>query len=238
MRAVRSLAALAVVVVLASVALAQSPTRQELYGKLVEKRHELDVLELRYLAPSTEDVERARSLGLGPRSGAVRLVPRRAVSGYSPLTVRGFGAYFNFVLQDHDYDLGADICLEDGRLTTGLAGADYGYFANLGRLPLTSLTKQHPAVEWLRSLRVPTKLWDARAEQRRATDGVIANGVEYRNHVSVEIGDTYLLRSVRYGAGDVIVAFVPEREDSDQSLILIYYVIDTPPGHSLQPSVE
>ena len=52
------------------------------------------------------------------------------------ITLRGGGAFYSFSRLTHEYGGGSDLALDQGQFWVGFAGTDYGFFTNLGDVPL------------------------------------------------------------------------------------------------------
>jgi hypothetical protein len=105
---------------------------------------------------------------------------------------------------------------------TGFAGADYGFLANLGKVPLDKVTLEHEGVKFLASYVPPSAEPEARAEFQRARSGIGKAGFGYRSTLPVLINNTYVLRSINYNRSDVLVAFHVVRMEGDASVMLLW----------------
>lgn len=119
--------------------LAQTESREELLKQIEAKRAELSTLEKSFLAPSEADRLAYAEFLRQPNVGLIRLLPREVYafeSNRKALTVWEGGAYYSFDRRTHEY--GSDIGLEQGYLSVGFAGANYGILSNLGSVSLTT----------------------------------------------------------------------------------------------------
>jgi hypothetical protein len=155
-----------------------------------------------------------------------------------PLTVNGDGAYYSFERLTHEYGQGSDISLEQGFLSVGFAGADYGMIFKLGDVPVENLSTEHPLVVALTKYNPAKTEPEARFEQRRFSTGTEFEGMSLKNRVPVEIGATYLLRSISYRRSDVLVACKVTRKDSDGSLILVWKLMEKYPVPQLARTAQ
>ena len=153
-----------------------------------------------------------------PDTGLVRLLPRERYAG--KLTLPGGGAYYSFTMLSHDYQQGAELELAQGRFRTGFAGADFGFMAPLGDVPLERITLDHAGVSPLAAYVPPSREPEARQQQRLGHEGMAAGGYTYRGAAPVRPRTGYVLRAISYGRADVLVAFRIAREDVDGSLIV------------------
>jgi hypothetical protein len=219
-------------------AFAQSESRDDVLKQIETKRAELSVLEKKFLMPSAED--RAAHAGLlqQPHTGLIRLLPREVYSDYKnkkSLTLPGGGAYYSFSRLTHEYGYGSDIELQQGYLSVGFAGADYGMLIRLGDLPLEEITVDHPSAHFLAAYDPPSEEPKARLEHRRFADdpGVIVDNELYQTRKPVEVGTTYLVRSIVYHRSDVLVAFRVFRKDTDGSVIVAWKLLKNYPKPEL-----
>jgi hypothetical protein len=141
------------------------------------------------------------------------------------LTLRGGGAYYSFSQKTHEYGYGSDIELNQGKLMVGFAGADYGLMANIGNVPLENVTLASPEANVLATYKPATEEPQARLEYRRIGDGTEIDGLKVNRRLPLRSNATYLLRSLNYGASDVLVAFRVVRVDSDGSAIILWKLL-------------
>ncbi len=217
----------------ATIVVAQSPDRAALIREIESLRNQLKAHEDALLEPSTEDRASFAELLRQTDTGLIRLLPREEYDSKNRITIRG-GAYYSFTRLTHDYGYGSDISLEMGNLSVGFAGADYGMLANLGAVPLDSVTLEMPGVSVLASYMPPTSEPKARVEQRRSANGVKMESLLYKRNIPAVVGNTYILRSIDYGNSDVLVAFQVFRKDADGSLILAWKMLKKYPAPQLE----
>src|SRR5215204_5277937 len=163
----------ALTLVLASLGVA-AQTRDDVLKELEAKRAELASLEKKVLDPSDADRDANAEFLSGSDTGLIRLLPRETYStnGKRTLTINGGGAYYSFALSTHEYGRGSDISLEQGQLSVGVAGFDYGLLLNVGDVPLNQLTSDHLAIRALLAYAPATTEADARKEHRALWQGV------------------------------------------------------------------
>jgi hypothetical protein len=152
------------------------------------------------------------------------------------LAIRGGGAYYSFVLKTHEYGQGSDISLQQGQLSVGFAGADYGMLLNLGDISLDEVASDHVATRALLNYTPPVKEAEVRAEYRKLWQGIELTGFNFKSRVPAKVGDTYLLRSISMDRSDVVVAFRVVRKDTDGSLILVFKVLKSFPKPTMERS--
>jgi hypothetical protein len=188
------------------------------------------VLKKGLLAPSKSDrVAFAEFLSLR-NTGLIRLLPREVYDSETyytkkRLNIRGGGAYYSFADLTHAYGYGNDIELDHNILSVGFAGADYGMLTNLGDRLLEEVTLTDPGASFIVDYKPAKGEPDARSEFRRFRTGVTIDGVIYRSRLPVQVGASYLLRSIGYRKSDVLVAFRVVRKDSDGSVIIAWKLL-------------
>ena len=194
--------------------------RGKLEKEIEALRKQLREKEELFLSVSEEDRARFAEFLKQPDTGIIRLLPREK---YQDKTmIRGGGAYYSFTRLTHEYGYGSDIELQQGRFSVGFAGADFGFICDIGSAPIEQVTLDHPAVHFPLTFAAPTTEPEARQHQRLSSTGFNAAGFYYDNDVVVFESRTYILRSINYGASDVLIVFRAIREDSDGSMVLLW----------------
>jgi hypothetical protein len=188
------------------------------------------VLKNGLLAPSAQDRLTYESFLRERKTGLIRLMPREfydweTYGAKKRIPIRGGGAYYSFANLTHAYGYGNDLALERNVLSVGFGGADYGMLTNLGDRPLEGITLDNPGARFMAQYKPPARERFARSEFRRFQSGVTIDGVLYRSRLPLEIGATYLLRSIVYRESDVLVAFRTVREDTDGSVIIAWKLL-------------
>lgn len=218
-------------------AFGQTQSRADVLKEIETKRAELAKLETQFLAPSPEDRAAYAEFLTQPDTGLIRLLPREkfddVANKTAALTIRGGGAYYSFARLTHEYGYGSDIELYSGYLSVGFAGADYGMLTKLDGVRLEDLSSELPGVMFLAKYSTPSDEPAARAEQRRFGAGAVIDGVTYKERLPVEVGATYVLRSINYSDSDVLVAFRVVRQDTDGSLIIAWRMLEKYPPPKL-----
>ena len=212
---------------------AQSTERTRLLAEIGSLRNKLNTREREFLSPTDEDRAAFATFLAAPDTGLIRLMPRLGGEHQSKLSVRGGGAYYSFSRLTHEYGYGSDIQLENGSFSVGFAGADHGWLAIVGNVPLESVNLETPEVAFLSSMVTPSRMPQAREQQQRSSYGVEQEGIIYKRTVGATVGFTYLLRSINYDTSDVLVAFRVVRRDNDGSLILLWKMLRQFPGPTL-----
>jgi hypothetical protein len=206
----------------------QTQSREDLLKQIEAKRAEVDALEKRYLSASEEDQAKYADFLHQPDTGLIRLVPREKFGFNNQkkgISVSGGGAFYSFVRQIHDYGQGSDIELEQGVLSTGFAGYDYGIMTNLGDMPLENVSSETGGAQVIAAHVPPTEDPKIRIEQRKWSNGETIDGTSYRSRVPLVVNSTYVLRSISYDRSDVMVAIRVVRLDSDDSAIILWKLV-------------
>jgi hypothetical protein len=223
----------AVALTLSQRAFAQSESRHDVLKQIEVKRAELAALEKKFLAPSEEDRAAFAEFLAQPDTGLIRLLPREVFDKDSKLTIRGGGAYYSFVRLTHAYGYGSDIELQQGHLSVGFAGADYGMLVRVGDAPVDTITLDHPSARFLSAYSAATEEPQARLEYRRFGMGTTIDGLSVKSSLPVEINTTYVLRSINYSESDVLVAFKVIGKDPDGSVNLLWKLLKKYPKPEL-----
>lgn len=225
------LSAVGITLLLAHSTYSQTSSREDIKNLIEQKRAELETLEEQFLAPSEADRHAYSVLLSQPNSGLIRLLPREKFDSEvyrknaKTLTMRGGGAYFSFARLTHEYGYGSDIELDSDYLSVGFAGANYGMLLKLGPVQLTDLTIEHPGVRYLANYEAVVSEPEARVEQRRFGAGTEIDGSILRERVPLEVGSSYILRSINFESSDVLVAFQVARKDDDGSAIIAWRLL-------------
>ena len=215
---------------------AQTDARAQAAAEIESLRAQIKSKEAALLAPSDEDRKAYAEFLAQTGTGLVRLLPREKWDG--KLSMRGGGAYYSFTSRTHEYDYGTNIGFEQGTLSARLAGASFGFLANLGDVPLETVSAETEAVQFMASYKTPSFEPDARRAQAQfAGAGHEAGGAAYKDTLPVSVGSTYALRSVEYNTSDVLVVFRVVRKDSDGSITLLWKMLEKYPKPELQRNV-
>ena len=222
-------------------ALGQSDSRTGLLKELEAKRAELAKLEKMLIQPDADDREAYAQFLAQPDTNLIRLLPREKYESHannkSGLTIRGGGAYYSFTRQSNEYGRATDLGLQQGNLSVGFAGADYGMLIKLDGANLEDVSTELPGITFLAKYTAVSSEPDARIEQRRfGGGGTVIDGISYRGHLRAEVGATYVLRSIAFDASDVLVAFKVVRQDADGSLIIAWKLLQKFPKPELTRS--
>jgi hypothetical protein len=65
----------------------------------------------------------------------------------------------------------------------------------------------------------------------------VIDGTTYKERVPVEVGATYVVRSVNFDFSDVLVAFRVVRQDTDGSLIIAWRMLEKYPTPRLARNI-
>lgn len=211
---------LAVVLLISIAGVAQSQDRSRIEKDIEVLREQLRQKELEFLSASPEDRAQFAEFLLQPDTGLARLLPREKYR--EKLNVREGGAYYSFTKLSNSYDRDPQIGLEQEQLSTGFAGANFGFLVSLGDVPLESVTHENECVQYLTAFVPPTLESEARDQQRRSSSGFEIGRNRLKGRLPVVVGGSYLLRSIGYERFDVLVAFRVVRSDTDGSVILLW----------------
>lgn len=182
------------------------------------------------LAPAAQDLLNYEVFLRERETGLIRLMPRESYDwetyhAKKQLAIRGGGAYYSFANLTHAYGYGNDLALERNVLSVGFAGKDYGMLTNLGDRSLEEMTLDNPGTRFISQYKPAGREEVARSEFRRFQAGVMIDGALYRSRLPLQLGATYLLRSIVYRESDVLVAFRTVRKDPDGSVIIAWKLL-------------
>ncbi|CAN5459047.1 hypothetical protein BH10ACI1_BH10ACI1_33950 [soil metagenome] len=212
--------AFVVILVCSSFIFSQDTIRAQGLEEIDSLNKQINALENEFLFPDFKDLEKAQENELS----VFRILPREKYDGR--LRVQGGGAFYSFSTKSHDYQKVAQICLEQNKLWTGFAGANYGFMTDLGEIPLLELNKESKGINFLFNYQPPIQLAKARIEQAKARN-FEENGIIYENHLPIVVGHSYALRSISFDQADVLVIFNIERKEADGSLVVFWKFIET-----------
>lgn len=197
----------------------QELTREQKLQKIYDLNSQIKILEQEVIQPDAKDLKQAQKEGFS----VFRLMPREKYD--HKLTIQGGGSYYSFTTKMHDYQKIAQIGLEQNSLKVGFAGADYGFIADLGEMPLADINGETGEVNFLINYKPPTVEPEVRREQRRAWNYEI-DGYSYKSHLPAVVGHSYVLRAISFDRADVLVSFRIHRKDADGSLIIFWKSIE------------
>jgi hypothetical protein len=144
--------------------------------------------------------------------------------------MRGAGAYYSFVRLTHEYGFGSDISLDHDKLLVGFAGFDYGMIVQVIDQSLDDLSTDNPWARPLMDYSPPKAESEIRREQTRFGLGATIDDVTLRSSAPIEIGGTYLLRSISYDSSDILVGLKVVRKDSDGSVVIAWKLLNKFPA--------
>lgn len=207
---------------------AQSQSREDLLREIAAKQAELSKLEKAFLLPSEEDRARYADFLRQPDTGLFRLMPRQIHNTPESrliVTIPGGGAFYSFMERTNEYVNSTAIGIEQGKLATILAGANYSMLVSVGDVPLESVSSETNAAQVLAQHTPAEDEPHARIEQRKAMQGASIGGITYKDRLPVKVNSTYVLRSINYSTFDQIVAFRVVRIDNDDSVTIIWKLL-------------
>lgn len=185
----------------------------------------LKAKERAFLAPSQNDYAQYPDFQAKQDRGVIRLLPRSKFD--EKLSLNGGGSYYSFANRSHEYGTGVDIEFSDeNQLAAGNpAGADFGFFVDLGDVALSSLSAASPNLQFMLSFK-PVNGDDAaiRQQQDIVYAGQLADsGTVYPQKIkNIHVGQTLGLRSVAFDESDIVVVLKIIRFDTDGSVILAW----------------
>lgn len=195
-------------------------TRQQAIAELEqlkERGKSLDVIILQIDKPDIDDSSKENV-------NAFRILPRE-IYDVGLLATRGGGADYSFSNKSHNYNDTPQIELQQNNLSVGFAGADYGFIADLGEIPLLEINKEAKGANFLINYQPPNQLAKARIEQEKARS-FEQDGIIYKDNLPAIVGHSYILRAITFGGADVLVAFKIHRKDTDGSLIIFWKLLE------------
>ena len=226
---------LACLLVSGGAAHAQTADRARAAAEIESLREQIKGREAALLAPSDEDRRTYAEFLARPDTGLVRLLPREKWDG--KLSMRGGGSYYSFTLRTNEYGRSTDIGLEQGQFHAGFAGADFAFMVDLGGVPLESVSTETEAVRFMAGFEAPSAEAEARQAGRQFHSARQEGGWSYVRQLPAAPGKTYAVRSIVYGESDVLVAFRVVRKDDDDSVVLLWKMLEKYPKPSLQRNV-
>lgn len=206
-----------IILFLSTVAFNQIPTREQKILKIKELTDQIKVLEAEILSPDSKDLIQAKQQGLE----AFRLIPRE--NSYIS-SLNGNGAYYSFTNKTNDYQKIAQLSLQRNFFEVGFGGADYGFIADLEKMPLENISTETSEISFLADYKPPANEPEIRIDQDKA-------GLEddktfpFKDRASVNLEHTYVLRAISFNRADILVAFKIYRKDTDGSLIIFWKLL-------------
>lgn len=170
-------------------------------------------------------------------TGIIKLLPFRKYEKQVS-TIQG-GAWYSFSLCSHDAFNEADLAFnEHNDLETGFKGLDFGFFLNLGDVPIQRISnsRNYPlrlglgyrdAWNFVWKYKPPAEVKKARLEGYKFStySGWKIGKARLRSHVEVVENTTFLLRSVNYESSDLLVALRIEEIQEDGSIVLVWKIL-------------
>lgn len=199
---------------------------------VVTTEEELTPNERKALAPTPEDRQAHAEFLRQPDTGIFRLL--RVTSGTGkvvragdaassmPVFLVGGGAHYSFSKLNHNADKWSDLCWEKDEFVVGVGGESLSLLVDLGDVRLEEITTDSRGVDYLSKLMPPERTADAEQQFLRLDSGVTVNGFDYHLSLPWKLNTTYALRSVNYGRSDLLVVFRVARQDTNESLIVLW----------------
>jgi TonB family protein len=109
--------------------------------------------------------------------------------------------------------------------STGFAGADYGFFADLGRVPIENVPVDVDGLPTESGIELGlwTRIWTYHPPAD--IEALRAERQAHSYNIQVAEGETYLLRSIHPRSSDVLVAFRVERILNDGGVVIAWRLL-------------
>lgn len=212
------------ILVCSSIIFSQELNREQKLQKVDELNSQIKILETDVILPDANDLKQSQKNDFN----VFRIMPREIYDGV--FTIRGGAAYYSFTNKLHNYNNTPQIELTNNSLSVGFAGADYGFIADLDKIPLEEINKETKGVNFLINYQSPNNEPLARSESKKFIKTFEVDGTIFKQSVSAIVGHGYILRAITYGNGlygaDVAVAFKVHRKDTDGSLIIFWKLLE------------
>ncbi len=114
------------------------------------------------------------------------------------LPIKGSGSYYSFRTFKHSGEDWADIHYINNKIKVGFSDQSLGYISDLGDTSIESLSLKSPQVKFIRSLPRPKTYKVLEITKNLAKTGIVKDNFTYSDQVNVELGNTYILRSIGY----------------------------------------
>lgn len=141
----------------------------------------------------------------------------------------GQGAYYSFRSKNNHDIFRFDIYFADGNFSNIASPQNFGFFVDLGDIPIESLDKNSPQLANLKNYHLPKTEDDLRRENVELKDGLKAGNDFLTAKIGVKFNKTYGLRLAnwtdRYYGGedkDLLIVLRVVRENEDGSIIFIW----------------
>jgi len=206
--------------------------------ELVARREALDTRATRLVLDVPEELaSKFAGYAAEQHGGLARIAERSRWDGL--LSIDGGGAYWSFTQRSNDYQKEAQIVLQDGRFSSGFAGADRGYVLDLGEVALEQVSTRgrSPALDE-RGQESAAFLWSLIPSPISAEGKDLEIGVEDQTRArelqpslcgaSAAVGHSYLVRCVQPGRRDVLAAFEALARDEGAMTIAWKILRETP----------
>jgi len=175
------------------------------------------------LSPTAADLAEAKTQGFE----VFKILPRGMFDEIeNELEVVGGGAYYSFVKKSHAYNETPQIELQKDNLSVAFYGANYGFIADLGAIPLADVNRENKSADFLFNYAPKKYEAEAREEYRKAREGFESSGLKYNKRQTAIVGHTYILRAISYDEADTLVAFQIYRKNADGSLIIFWKLLE------------
>jgi hypothetical protein len=162
--------------------------------------------------------------------GLVRLAVRNESRSEEAAQIREKGAYFSFACLTQEYGRSTDLELtRDGAreliFQTGFAGADYGFMTVVPGVSLSDVTTETREVQYALNYSPRSIESEARVEYYAFRKGRLIDGITYESQLAMEVGTTYVLRSINFNGTDVLVAFQVLQTFEDGGVLIAWKLL-------------
>jgi TonB family protein len=165
--------------------------------------------------------EHYRDFLKNPATGLAKLIPRGKYD-----FVAESREYYSFSRRTYVYGSASEIQLSAQQgFSTGFAGADYGFFAIVGRVPIENVPVDVDSLPL--GANIQPDLWKLMWTYHPPTDleALRAERQAHLQNTQVIEGQTYLLRSIHPRLSDILVAFHVERVLNDGSVVIVWRLL-------------
>lgn len=196
---------------------------------LVHSEDILSAKQKKRLEPSDQDRQSYAAILRQPHTGIFKLLTAAGsgtvnVNDHSsvPLPLIGGGTYYSFTKRKHDLNDWAEIRWREGEIEAGFANLTMGFVTLLGDVPLEALNLNSPGVSNLAVFTPAADYDEANQQYRRSVYGFALDGFIYKSAQPVMVQQSYVLRSIRFGAADQVVVFRIVRQQLDGALTIVW----------------
>jgi hypothetical protein len=171
----------------------------------------------------------ANSVAVAEQEGfeVFKLLPRGTFESVSykdddnPVGIRGGGAYYSFTNRVHSYNRVPQIEYQNGHLSVGFYGGNYGFIQDLSAGSLAGISLEAGMPKFLVYYKPPIIFDEIRKESRLSGRYETENGVFF-DRVPAVVGHVYALRAISFDEADILVAFQIMHKQNDGALTIAW----------------